>query len=190
MSIEVEPSALLSPLTLGNSGSLTGIGGLVHISNLAHTIAARMADAVLAELSDFPPSAVNIVVRGKEEAIGPGGAVVFAAGLDTGGGHTRLGASEVAQRGISAETLGRDTGRLLREEILSGATLDIHAADQVLVYLALARGPSCFLARSLSAHASTTIWLLEQFLPVCFSISEERGLVRIKADQVKIKRNE
>lgn len=188
VSVEVEPSASLSPLTLGHSGSLTGIGGLVHVSNLPSSIATRMADAVLAELSEFPPPAINIVVRGREEAIGPGGAVVFAAGMKTGSGNTKLGASAVAQRGVSAEILGRNTGRLLREEILSGATLDMYAADQMLIYLALARSSSCFLAGSLSSHALTTIWLLEQFLPVRFSISEERSLVRVKAEPSQARR--
>jgi RNA 3'-terminal phosphate cyclase (ATP)/RNA 3'-terminal phosphate cyclase (GTP) len=69
----------------------------------------------------------------------------------------------------------------MREEILSGATLDSHAADQVLIYLALAGGPSCFLARKLSSHTLTTIWLLEQFLPVRFNIIEADSLVRIEA---------
>jgi RNA 3'-terminal phosphate cyclase (ATP)/RNA 3'-terminal phosphate cyclase (GTP) len=73
-------------------------------------------------------------------------------------------------------------GQCLREEILSGATLDIHAADQILIYLALASGSSCFLARSLSSHAATTIWLLEQFLPVRFDISQRDRLIRVKAE--------
>jgi RNA 3'-terminal phosphate cyclase (ATP)/RNA 3'-terminal phosphate cyclase (GTP) len=68
----------------------------------------------------------------------------------------------------------------LCEEISAGATLDIHAADQVLIYLALAGGSSCFLARKLSSHALTTIWLLEQFLPVRFNIVEADSLVRVE----------
>ena len=160
----------------------------MHVSNLSSSIATRMADAVLAELSEFPPPTINIVVRGREEAIGPGGAVVFAAGMKTGSGNTKLGASAVAQRGVSAEILGRNAGRLLREEILSGATLDMYAADQALIYLAFARSSSCFLAGNLSSHALTTIWLLEQFLPVRFSISKEGSLVRVKAEPSHAKR--
>jgi RNA 3'-terminal phosphate cyclase (ATP)/RNA 3'-terminal phosphate cyclase (GTP) len=94
--------------------------------------------------------------------------------------HTILGASAIAQRGVPAETLGSEAGRLLREEISAGATLDIHAADQALIYLALAGGTSRFLARKLSSHALTTIWLLEQFLPVRFNIIEADSMMRVE----------
>jgi RNA 3'-terminal phosphate cyclase (ATP)/RNA 3'-terminal phosphate cyclase (GTP) len=74
-------------------------------------------------------------------------------------------------------------GKLLREEISSGATLDRHAADQVLIYLDLAPGTSSFLARNLSLHATTTMWLLKQFLPVHFRTSQAGRLVRVDIGQ-------
>ena len=61
----------------------------------------------------------------------------------------------------------------------SGAGLDTHAADQVLVYLALAREPSSFKARAVSSHARTAMWLIEQFLPTRFSVADEGALARI-----------
>jgi len=44
------------------------------------------------------------------------------------------------------------------------------------------RRTSSFLAKGLSSHAATTIWLLEQFLPVRFDISAQESLVRIKVE--------
>ena len=77
---------------------------------------------------------VECELLGADRAIGPGGAVVLVGQTE----HTRLGASAVAQRGMRAEELGAAAGGFLRQEIISGATLDVHATDQVLIYLALA----------------------------------------------------
>ena len=180
VTVEVEPSPPLQPLVLDVSGPLTEIRGYAHISDLPAHIVQRMTDAALAELSIFPPPAIDLAEAGLDKAFGAGGAIVLVAHTE----RTRLGASGIAQRGIRAEQLGTVAGQCLRGEILSGATLDIHAADQVLIYLALASGSSCFLARSLSSHAATTIWLLEQFLPVHFDIRQEHRLVRVKAEPV------
>jgi len=176
VAVEVAPSRQIQPLILDVAGSLIKIGGVAHISNLPAHIVQRMVGAALAELTAFPAPTIEQIVLGVGEAIGAGGAIVLAAHMK----HTVLGASATAQRGVPAEQLGSEAGHLLREEILSGATLDIHASDQVLIYLALAGGNSRFLARTLSSHASTTIWLLEQFMPVRFNVRPEGSLVRVE----------
>lgn len=177
VAVEVEPAPSLRPLILDTSGKLAQIRGAAHTSNLPPHVVQRMVVSALAELSIFPPPAMDLPVLSVDKASGAGGAIVLTAEME----QTRLGASAVAQSGVPAERLGSEAGRLLRDEILSGATLDIHASDQVLIYLALAHGKSRFLARSLSSHAATTIWLLEQFLPVRFNISRAEHLVRIEA---------
>ena len=95
-----------------------------------------------------------------------------------------FGCRDYCGREACPPRIGSEAGWLLREEILSGATLDIHAADQVLIYLALAGSSSRFLARNRSSHVTTTIWLLEQFLPVRFSVSPAGHLVRIEAQRI------
>ena len=65
-------------------------------------------------------------------------------------------------------------------EMRSGATLDIHAADQFLPYMALAKGESVFLARELSEHARTNMWLIEKFLEVRFEITQKEGLEEVR----------
>ncbi|SEK81581.1 RNA 3'-terminal phosphate cyclase [Nitrosovibrio tenuis] len=181
IAVEVEPSPALKSLVLDKSGALAGIRGFAHISNLPSHIIHRMTVSALEELSGFPAPAIDRAELGKDKAIGCGGAILLAADMT----NASLGASAIAQRGIPAERLGSLAGQLLREEILAGATLDIHASDQVLIYLALGAmkgGASIFLARSLSSHAATAIWLLEQFLPICFYISEQENLIRIRVE--------
>ncbi|MGA8050381.1 MAG: RNA 3'-terminal phosphate cyclase, partial [Burkholderiales bacterium] len=82
--------------------------------------------------------------------------------------------------GVPAETLGEGVGAVLRADLQAGASLDVHAADQLLVYLALAAGPSVFATRSLSSHARTALWLIEQFLPARFDTAvESEQLTRV-----------
>jgi len=91
---------------------------------------------------------------------------------------TVLGAGRVAERGVRAETLGAAVGEELAADIAAGATLDRHAADQLLVYLALAKGGS-YLVRSTTEHARTAMWLIKQFLPVRFDVAPKGELVRV-----------
>ena len=101
---------------------------------------------------------------GGDDARGQGGAIVLWAETE----HTVLGAGGVAQRGLRAEKLGTDAAVELAADIDAGVTLDAHASDQLLVYLALANGESRFTTRTLTDHARTAMWLIEQFLPVRF----------------------
>jgi RNA 3'-terminal phosphate cyclase (ATP) len=178
VNIAVEPSPVLRPMILNAPGKLLDTRVLAPVANLPAHVGQRMAKSALTELSPFAIPAIELEALGRDKAIGPGGAIVSIGQLE----HTRLGASAVAQRGVPAEQLGTESGRLLREEVLSGATLDVHAADQVLIYLALAGRASRFLARSFSAHAATAAWLLEQFLPVRFQIRPAGGLVSVTAE--------
>jgi RNA 3'-terminal phosphate cyclase (ATP)/RNA 3'-terminal phosphate cyclase (GTP) len=172
--VEVRPGTP-RPLHRERAGAVEEIRGVAHIANLPASIAARMQQAAMQILSGFPRVRIEPQVLGREQAIGAGGAIVLWART----AHTILGGSEVAQRGIPAETIAATAAQALRAELDAGATLDIHAADQLLIYLARARGTSQFLARALSSHAQTTMWLIEQFLPVRFTSTPADNGVRI-----------
>jgi RNA 3'-terminal phosphate cyclase len=119
---------------------------------------------------------IEVRVLGEAEAFGQGGAVVLWA--ETGSGV--LGAARVAERGVPAERLGEEAALELASDLAAGVTLDVHAADQVLIYLALADGPSLFTVRRWSGHAATTAWLIGRFLPARFSVMEEAGRFRVE----------
>ena len=113
---------------------------------------------------------------GAERSSGPGGAIVLCARTAT----TVLGAAQVAERGVRAERLGQIAAEGLAADLRARATLDVHAADQMLVFLALARGESRFLVRELSSHARTAMWLLERFAAARFAVQADAGAVRVR----------
>jgi len=57
----------------------------------------------------------------------------------------------------------------------SGACLEKHLADQLILYLALAEGKSSFSVSEISSHLLTNIWVVEQFLPVEFKVEGKLG---------------
>jgi len=149
------------------------VGGEAHVANLPLSIAERMCEAALAAAGR--ELAVRARLLGRDEAVGTGGAITLWAQSDAG----VLGASRIAERGVRAETLGQAAGAELAADLASGANLDVHAADQVLVYLAMSQAASSFTARAVSSHASTAMWLLPQFLPVRFTVERQGGLWRV-----------
>lgn len=167
---------VLRRLRIDAPGRLLGVDGLAHVAHLPAHIAARMRSSALGRLGTrAAPAACDTAVLQGEEAIGQGGALVIWARCE----HTVLGAGRVAERGLRAETLGEGVAAELAADLDSHASLDAHAADQILVYLALAGSESSFTTRELTDHARTVMWLIEQFLPVRFATSREGPLTRI-----------
>jgi RNA 3'-terminal phosphate cyclase (ATP) len=146
------------------------------VANLPEQIATRMRDAALERLHAVTGVAPRIATKvlDSTSANGTGGSIVVWAQMH----DTVLGAGRVAQRGVRAETLGMAVGEELGLDLAAGATADLHAADQLLVYLALAGGGS-YLARSVTSHAQTAMWLIEQFLPVRFVVTPRGPLMRV-----------
>lgn len=89
------------------------------------------------------------------------------------------GSCSYGRRGKPAEEVGRDAAESIIREIQRGAGVDVHLADQLIPYMALARGGS-FTARELSMHTKTNIWVTEQFLDVKFRIGRMRALAAVQ----------
>ena len=58
-------------------------------------------------------------------------------------------------------------------------TLDVHSADQLLPYMALAIGPSTFRVREMTGHLSTQIDLVQRFLEVRVESSVTDGATEV-----------
>jgi RNA 3'-terminal phosphate cyclase (ATP) len=159
--VQIQPGPL-RPLGLAAAESVTHIGGLIHVANLPAHIATRMRDTAVRLLADIAPIRLEQQLLDKAGAVGPGGAIVLWAG----GACILLGGAAVAQRGIPAERIAEHAAAPLRDDIHVGATVDVHAGDQLPVYAALADGSSCFRVRAVTTHAQTALWLLRQFVPL------------------------
>jgi RNA 3'-terminal phosphate cyclase (ATP) len=176
VTLEVQPCRELKPLVAETPGPLLSIHGIAHAAHLPLHIPERMAAAANDALGGFGPAQIEAKVLGEAEAFGTGGAIVLAAET----GHGVLGAATVAERGVPAERIGQEAGHALRAELDAGAAVDVHAADQLLIYAAQANGLSRLTVREVSLHAKTVMWLIEQFLSVRFRTQPWDGLYRIE----------
>ena len=100
---------------------------------------------------------------------GPGpGSLVFLWGPLA--GFSALGAKGKPAEKVADEVIS--AYRLFRE---SGAATDRHLADQIALYLTMARGPSEILTESITMHLLTNLWVIEQFLGPTFQRQGELG---------------
>ncbi|MBI0584398.1 MAG: RNA 3'-phosphate cyclase [Methanomassiliicoccus sp.] len=161
----VAPCPRLSPLVLEDRGRLEEVGGECFSQNLPEHVALRMEDAVRQALIDHQLRLRAHRTSGRSTGAG--------AALYARYHNTVLGADGLGEKGVPAERVGEDAARRLREEMDGPGTLDVHAADQMLPYMALADGSSRFRVLDVTSHLSTQMWLLRQFLPVEFKETEE-----------------
>lgn len=76
-----------------------------------------------------------------------------------------LGGDAVGRKGVRVEDVVSEAVASLRADLECGAGVDVHQADQLPVFMALAGGGS-FTCRHLTAHARTVLEMLPEFLPV------------------------
>lgn len=133
-------------------------------------VAERMAQRCQEELSRHG-IAVEFRVEHDKSAIQPGAALALFA-EDRGG--ARLGADQAGAPGRPAEAIGEYVARTLLEDLASGATVDRHLADQLVLYAALAKGESAYLLPQLTDHVEANLWLIETLLGVRWRLAGKR----------------
>ncbi len=85
--------------------------------------------------------------------------------------------------GKRAEEVADDACSDLFDYLNADGALDPHLADQIVPYLALARGPSRFSTSRITKHLLTNIWVIRQFLDAEIEVSGaegERGTVKVE----------
>jgi len=86
-----------------------------------------------------------------------------------------VGSDSLGEKGKLAEEVGYEAAQGLLA-CLDKATLDIHAADQILPFISFAKGTSIFTTPELSMHAKTNIWVIERFLGKLFAIKHKNNV--------------
>ena len=145
------------------------VQGVSHCSSLPEHVAARQADSAVQVLHE-----AGFLAQVAREALrlpSMGSGITLWSGCK--------GASSLGERGLPAEKVGRRAAEELIIELKSKATVDVHLADQLIPYLALAGGS--YTVREISLHARTNIWTARHFLDAEIEIKEEKGIFRIES---------
>ena len=86
--------------------------------------------------------------------------------------NTVIGTDSLGKLGKRAEEVGREAALALLKEEKTRTCLNGHLADQLLPYLALAKGNSQIAVSEFTAHCKINIWIIEKFLGKNFKVLE------------------
>ena len=169
----IENTRDLKAIRFSNRGKLVDLHILSAVSNLPLSIGERQKAQALKRI-EYLGIQPNISL---ENAPSPGqGTLVFLAAQFEGsiGGFTSLG-----KKGKRAEEVADDACSQFIKFLDSKGVIDIHLADQLVPYMALARGRSTVITEGITEHLRTNIWVVEQFLPLKFDVEEETGKIAV-----------
>jgi RNA 3'-terminal phosphate cyclase (ATP) len=155
-------------------GPVTRMWGIALSSHLEERrVSQRMADMAREVLAKAGHQ-VEIEVRNDTESLQRGAALALFADE---GEAVRLGADQAGALRRSAESIGTHVAKQLLGDLMSGATLDRFAADQVIPFAALAAGESRFIIPTVTDHVLTSAWLAETFLDAHVRIEGQRLVI-------------
>ncbi len=166
---EVQPTARFKPIELLSRPGPTRVRGISAVANLPKTIAGRQRDRAVKRLKAEGLAAELEVV----EASGFGqGTFVFLALPEE---PAPAGFSALGERGKPAEQVADDAVDQLLAFARSGAAVDAHLGDQLLIPMALAAGRSAMAVERVTEHLVTNAWVIEQILPAKVAIEGRVG---------------
>ncbi|MEM2137422.1 MAG: RNA 3'-terminal phosphate cyclase, partial [Candidatus Methanomethylicia archaeon] len=162
----IEPSTNIKPIKLENQGSIKTVKGIAYSSILPEHIIHRMtntASKIIKEAGFNVDIEMEILQQNHPKcALSPGCGIVLWAETTTG---CIMGANSLGEIGKPAERVGEEAAKQLINEIHGKGTVDMYAADQLIIYMILAEGESIIKVSQISMHVLTCIELGKRFLP-------------------------
>jgi RNA 3'-terminal phosphate cyclase (ATP) len=159
--LKVKPARpLLHALTCMEQGRVQRVSGIAFSSHLAEReVSERMARVCEQRLAEAGlPCRIERVCD--TAALHAGASLAVWAESATG---CVLGADRAGALRRSSEAIGRFVAATLLEDLSTGATVDRHVADQLVLFAALAAGTSRYLAPRQTEHLDSNLWLAAQF---------------------------
>jgi len=176
--LTVKPNCRLQPFCIESFGGLEAITGFSVCTFLAdRQVAERQAKAANDYLSQQGYVPQIQIVNDQSNPIQKGSSIVLWAQTDTG---VIVGADAIGELRKMAEAVGKEAAQKLLSELSVKPTVDVFLADMLIPYLALTKGKSAFLVRTISEHIESNVWLMEKILNVKFSIKRVNNLYQIE----------
>ena len=143
-------------------GSLKKIRGISAISNLPRHVAERQKEQALKRIQRELQIDGEITILDNAPSNGTGSFVFLLAEYERG----LAGFSSLGVRGKPAEKVADEAVDSLKDYVESDGCIDPHLADQLVPFMALAKGNSSFTTTRMTEHLLTNLWVTEHFLKV------------------------
>jgi len=178
VTLTVKPQRSLQPLRLETFGTLKSVKGVSVCTFLAEKrVAERQAKAASEYLTEKGFVANIQIVNDRSNLLQKGSSIALWAETDT---DAIVGADAIGELGKTSEAVGREAAEKLYAELSAKPTVDVHLADMLVPYAALAEGASVFSARRVSDHLEANMWLAEKMLGIGFNVEKVNNLHRIR----------
>jgi RNA 3'-terminal phosphate cyclase (ATP) len=152
--------AALDALVLSAAGQVCDVDGIALASHLAaQRVSERMAATCEAQIRGAGMACA--IDRVDDATAVHAGACLAIWGKSSTGSW--FGADRTGKFGRSSEQIGRFVATTFLEDVRSGATVDRHLPDQLVLFCALAHGMSSYTVPRASTHLASNLWLVSQF---------------------------
>jgi RNA 3'-terminal phosphate cyclase (ATP) len=165
----VAPVTAIKPVQIMERGKLLRMSGISAVSNLPRDIAVRQRTRALKAIAERRYAAEMEIISAPSP--GKGTLVFLSAELE----NITTGFDALGAIGKRAEEVADEACQGLFDYLDSTGTLDPHLADQIIPYLAMARGTSEFTTSRITRHLLTNIWIIQQFMDVDIRIEGKEG---------------
>lgn len=178
VSVKIQPTPKLSPLRLTEFGQVESLKGVSICTFLARRrVAERQAKAARDLLRTYGHDCDIKTINDFSNPLQKGSSLTLWTETST---DVLIGGDAIGELRKPSEAVGREAAENLIQEIEAQATVDIHLADMLVLYMALAEGESVFLTRSMTDHLETNIWLAEAELETKFEVTKVGRLYRVE----------
>lgn len=159
--LRVRPaSGTLAPIRLAEQGKAGEVRGIAFASHLAaRRVSDRMAEACEARLR---AGGLRARIDRTDDTLAAHPGASLAVWTETSEGCV-LGADRAGAPRRSSEAIGRYVAESLLADLATGATTDLHLADQLVPFATVAEGASGWIVPRATEHVASNLWLAERF---------------------------
>ncbi|KAG7301749.1 hypothetical protein JYU34_014737 [Plutella xylostella] len=188
VTVHIRPAARLSGVELTGTGRVQRVQGWSFVAGtLPVKMAHEMAAAARQELACVCRD-IHIECYKEDRAVASDNCSGIILVAETSSGCI-LGADALGRRGAGAGAAGRAAGAALAATVTSGACVDEHAQDQLIMFMSLAAGRSSVRVADVTLHTQTAMHVAKTIAKVHFNVVPSGDTNIIECDGLGITNN-
>ncbi|XP_074490565.1 RNA 3'-terminal phosphate cyclase isoform X2 [Sebastes fasciatus] len=172
VAVTVNPVKELQPVVMTERGTITKIYGRAFVAGvLPYKLAKDMSSAAVRTIrKEIKDLYINIAaLQEKEMAFGNGSGIIIIAESSTG---CVFAGSALGKKGVYVDKIGIEAAEMLLRNIRHNGCVDEFLQDQLIIFMALAKGTSRIRTGAVTLHTQTAIHIAEQLTQAKFTITK------------------
>ncbi|MBN1784312.1 MAG: RNA 3'-terminal phosphate cyclase [Candidatus Bathyarchaeota archaeon] len=176
--LKVSSNNELRAISISKFGKMERIKGVSVCTFLEkQMVAERQAEAAIEILRNKGYTSEIEVVYDKSNPLQKGSSIALWTKTSKG---AIVGGDAIGELRKTSESVGKEAAVKLIKEIEAHASVDVHLADMLVPYVALAKGTSTYTARKITDHIDTNIWLVEKILGTKIEVTKVGKIYEIE----------